>query len=76
MASMISKIAADVADQWLSQKGRFEVDGSKFEELADAAQEAEFLHAENGRPYEVVALIDEAPFMKKGEVVYVSKGEV
>ena len=37
-----------------------------FELLADAAQEAEFLHAEKGKPVRV--------FDENGEVAYTSKG--
>ena len=69
---MLSKIAARVAN--LSAH-RFQVKGGpSFAELADASQEAEFLHAEDGIPHEVVALLDEPPSFAKGEVVYVSKG--
>lgn len=46
----------------------------QFEELADAAQEAEFLHEEHGRTMAVLALNDEEPFFRKGDTVYESQG--
>lgn len=46
----------------------FKVGTTEFEEMSDAAQEAEFQH-----PADVVALTD-GMFHKAGETVYTSKG--
>lgn len=46
----------------------FKVGDQPFEEMSEAAQEAELRH-----PSEVVALTD-GPFHKAGEVVYTSQG--
>jgi hypothetical protein len=52
---------------------RYECNGVKYALLADAAQEAEFVHAE-GTPCVVTALLDEPECYRAGEVVYTSKG--
>ena len=49
---------------------RFEVCGRTFEDMADAAQEADFLHAEDGGIREVVALVAEPQQWEAGDVVY------
>jgi len=46
----------------------------KYDEMADAVQEAEFVHAETGQKQFVLAVADEPPFFSKDEVVYESKG--
>jgi hypothetical protein len=53
---------------------RFECNGVEYALLADAAQEAEFVHAETGRPVQVSALADEPECWAKGDVVYTSQG--
>jgi len=54
---------------------RFELEGRQYSELIDAAQDAECKHASDGRPRQVVATCDcEHGMLRKGEVVYTSKG--
>jgi hypothetical protein len=55
---------------------RFQVQGTdkQFHLLADAAQEAEFLHEEKNGPQMVVALLDDPGIFVKDEVVYTSQG--
>lgn len=56
---------------------RFHVAGTdrEFDEMSDAAQEAEFLHAETGSQHDVVANEDdEHGFFEKDEIVYSTNG--
>ena len=53
----------------------FQINGCEYELLADAAQEAECLHAETGRPHDVRATQDCPHGMFQAEeVVYTSQG--
>ena len=71
----MSKISQRVAARFV-QSSRFDLEGELFEDLATAAQEAEFMHAENGRPHQVKAAVDDEHGMfRAGEVVYTSKGD-
>lgn len=55
----------------------FQFNGCEYELLADAAQEAEYLHMETGRQQDVRATQD-CPYglFQKDEIVYTSKGPV
>lgn len=56
---------------------RFQVEstGSEHEWLADAAQEAECLHAETEQTQTVLATVDcDQGHFRRGDVVYTSKG--
>lgn len=76
----MSKIASKVAERWMGKIATraFQIDGDPgliFGEMSEAAQEAEFLHADDDRPHQVVALNDDEHGMfTAGEVVYTSKG--
>ena len=53
---------------------RFLIAGRRYALLADAAQEAEYLHAETGHVHEVTALVTEPEYFVAGDVVYTSRG--
>ena len=56
-----------------SPRPRFRLGTVDYDELIDAAQEAELLHTD-GHPAQVVALVDEPPMFFKCDVVYFSHG--
>jgi len=72
----MSKISTRVASRFI--QSCFQIDGDPnklFGEMSEAAQEAEFLHAADGQPHQVVAVKDDEHGMfSAGEVVYTSKG--
>jgi len=74
VAASIRRAAAYAGRRWTMARFRMESrPEQKFEDLADAAQEAEFLHAETGVPHCVLAEADE-PGWSRDEAVYVSQG--
>ena len=73
---VVSRVASRVAARFAGFSfGRFELDGVKYQDLNEAAQEAEFAHAADGQPRQVFAVEDDpAGAFKAGETVYTSKG--
>lgn len=54
---------------------RFTLDGRAYQELRDAAQDAEFAHTKDDCVHRVIAMVDcEFGMFSAGEVVYESKG--
>jgi hypothetical protein len=75
MSNLSNRVAASWLDMQPETGPRFDLEGRQYEELKDAAFDAESLHAEDGRPHVVTAIADDPHGMfEAGEVVYTSKG--